>query len=85
MSAVGDLGQHRDGLPIFSFDIDDVQLETALTRECFGEALRLVRIIDPAVDAQSLPPETATRTLSSWLNISYFLMKRSVCSGTHSR
>src|SRR5512138_1985095 len=36
-------------------------------------------------ERESLPPDTATSTLSPRLNISYFLMKRSACSGTHSR
>src|SRR5215207_158196 len=53
MSAVGDLRKHRDRLPVFLFDIHNMKFEIVLIRKGLGEALRLMRVIDPAVNPQS--------------------------------
>src|SRR5215207_5525874 len=53
MPAMGDLRKHRDGLPVSFFYIHNMKLEVALIRKGLGEALRLMRVIDPAVNPQS--------------------------------
>src|SRR5690349_547993 len=50
MSTVRDLRKDRNCLAVFLFDVYHVKFETAFLREIFSQALRLMRIIDPAVD-----------------------------------